>query len=343
MDSISNKNPPIPTNIISGFLGVGKTTTILSLLKTKPEEERWAVLVNEFGEIGIDGALFQGNISKSSDVFIHEVAGGCMCCAAGLSLPIVLNQILDKAKPQRLLIEPSGLGHPRGVLKVLCADEYRDVLDIQKNITLVDARNLADSQNINHDTFNQQIDIADIIIGNKSDLYQNTDRTLLEHYIAKRKNPHTKVLFTAHGNLNPAVLQGATEINTELFRSKTPLPSHGSNINESPIPEEGYLKKENKGEGFRTVGWRFSDDVVFKRKMLTRWFNELCVERTKAVMITDDGVISYNKVNDDLTEIKLDDSQESRIEIIARQIDIQWESKLLACLTTIKYPTLAVQ
>ncbi|GAL28505.1 putative metal chaperone [Vibrio variabilis] len=71
----------VPTNIITGFLGVGKTTTILNLLKDKPENENWAVLVNEFGEVGIDGAMM-----ADGGAMIKEVPGGCMCCTAGVPM-----------------------------------------------------------------------------------------------------------------------------------------------------------------------------------------------------------------------------------------------------------------
>lgn len=84
----------VPTNIITGFLGVGKTSAILHLLKSKSEGERWAVLVNEFGEIGVDGALFEGQHANAGEVFIREVPGGCMCCAAGLPMQVALNQLL---------------------------------------------------------------------------------------------------------------------------------------------------------------------------------------------------------------------------------------------------------
>ncbi len=80
----------IPTNVITGFLGVGKTTAILHLLKSKPKTERWAVLVNEFGEIGIDGAIFKTALGDQRGIFIKEVPGGCMCCAAGLPMQISL-------------------------------------------------------------------------------------------------------------------------------------------------------------------------------------------------------------------------------------------------------------
>ena len=102
----------VPTTIITGFLGVGKTSAILHLLTQKPAHERWAILVNEFGEIGIDKSLFEGQLTADSGVFIREVPGGCMCCAASLPMQIALNQLLAASRPHRLLIEPTGLGHP---------------------------------------------------------------------------------------------------------------------------------------------------------------------------------------------------------------------------------------
>ena len=106
----------VPTNIITGFLGVGKTSTILHLLKNKPGRERWAVLVNEFGEIGIDGSLVEGRHGYEQGVVVREVPGGCMCCAAGLPMQVALNQLLVKARPDRLLIEPTGSGQPKDCL-----------------------------------------------------------------------------------------------------------------------------------------------------------------------------------------------------------------------------------
>ena len=92
----------VPTNVITGFLGVGKTTAILNLLKNKPDNERWAVLVNEFGEIGVDGSLFEGQHSQQQGVFIREVPGGCMCCASGLPMQIALNQLIIKSHARSL-------------------------------------------------------------------------------------------------------------------------------------------------------------------------------------------------------------------------------------------------
>ena len=71
MNSNKRQTRAVPTNIITGFLGVGKTSTISHLLSQKPAHERWAVLVNEFGEIGVDGSLFEGQHSKAQGIFIR--------------------------------------------------------------------------------------------------------------------------------------------------------------------------------------------------------------------------------------------------------------------------------
>ena len=73
MTATDTRIEAVPTNVITGFLGVGKTSAILHLLKSKPDNERWAVLVNEFGEIGVDGSLFEGQHNEAGNVFIREV------------------------------------------------------------------------------------------------------------------------------------------------------------------------------------------------------------------------------------------------------------------------------
>jgi len=161
----------IPTNLITGFLGSGKTTTILSLLQRKPPDEHWAVLVNEFGQVGIDGALL-----RSQGATIREVAGGCLCCVAGVPMQVGLNALIGRVRPDRLLIEPTGLGHPAQVLSLLESDQYRDVLDLRATICVLDPRKLADSRYLNHASFQDQANPADVILANKADCCDDADR-----------------------------------------------------------------------------------------------------------------------------------------------------------------------
>jgi len=321
----------VPTNIITGFLGVGKTSAILHLLKSKPKHERWAVLVNEFGEIGVDGSLIEGQHSTEEGIFIGEVPGGCMCCAAGLPMQIALNQLLVTARPDRLLIEPTGLGHPKEVLQTLSTALYQGVLSLHKTLTLVDARNLSDLRYTQHDTFNQQIAIADTVIGNKLDLYQDQDKANLATYVQQQSQAHTDVIFTQQGEIPFSALQGLTlgsPITSHLHHHK----SHSRPLaSEAAIPECGFLKATNEGEGFSSIGWRFSAHSIFHRGKLTSFLTGLRVERMKAVFITDSGVFAYNLADDQLTEIELDDCLESRIELISDSFDDSLEAQLLAC------------
>ncbi len=334
MTQSTSKISAIPTNIITGFLGVGKTSAILHLLKSKPKDERWAVLVNEFGEIGVDGSLVQGQQSEQQQVFIREVPGGCMCCAAGLPMQIALNQLLSRAKPHRLLIEPTGLGHPVEILEVLSAEHYRDVLSIQKTITLVDARKLNDSRYTEHNTFNQQIEIADVVVGNKQDLYLPEDKKRLSDYIRAKSMSEVKVEFTEHGQLPVTLLQGATASlpharHHHLHNNLAP-PETG--LNTEPMPECGFIRAVNEGEGFRSLGWRFDAAKTFDRSKLFSFLSGITAERMKAVFITHEGIFGYNLTSDALTEIELDDCMESRIEIIASDLSDEWEGQLLACI-----------
>ena len=334
MNTESSQIHAVPTNIITGFLGVGKTSAVLHLLKSKSVNQRWAVLVNEFGEIGVDGSLFEGQHSSDQGVFIREVPGGCMCCAAGLPMQIALNELLIRSKPDRLLIEPTGLGHPEEVLQVLSAEHYRDVLSLQKILTLVDARKLSESRYTTHQTFKQQIAIADIVVGNKTDLYGKTHKAMLEDYFAQHASPNTRLIFTRNGQISPEELDGETAAVAQVGDHHHPA-ERKPLLYELPFPECGYLKANNEGEGFQSVGWRFSPRHVFEYKKLFNVLNGIHAERMKAVFITEKGIFAYNLTVDALMEFSLDDCLESRIEIISEHLnDDSLEAQLVDCIAT---------
>ncbi|GAB1256961.1 GTP-binding protein [Aurantivibrio plasticivorans] len=307
----------VPTNVITGFLGVGKTTAIINLLKQKRCNERWAVLVNEFGEVGIDGELFQGQFSEERGVFIREVPGGCMCCSSGFSMQIALAQLLNRAKPHRLLIEPTGLGHPIEVLQVLSADHYRDTLEIQKTVTLVDARQLSNPKFYTHQTYQQHVEVSDVIVGNKVDLYSNKDKESLKALYDSHNSSKTLV-FAREGRFDVSLLTGCT-LNQAAKSAGMPrfqlLDDLGKDWADA-FSETGVVEVENAGNGYRSRGWRFSADQVFNYDSLFTWFSGLQVERAKGVFITDRGVFGYNLSGDVLTEIELDDCLGSKVEVI---------------------------
>jgi G3E family GTPase len=328
-DTISIKS--VPTNIITGFLGVGKTSAILQLLKNKPANERWAVLVNEFGEIGVDGSILKGQLSEQQGVFIREVPGGCMCCVAGVPMQVALNQLLIRAKPDRLLIEPTGLGHPKEVLQMLSAKHYQTVLSLQKTLTLVDARNLSNERYTTHGTFNQQIEMADIVIGNKLDLYQSDDKVRLHTYVRKHARPNTEVVFSKQGEIEFSLLEGKTTSQILPWHN-----NHKSDIKplsaDKPIPDCGFIKAINEGEGYMSIGWIFLSDKIFDYHKLSVFLKDIRAQRVKAVFITNYGAFSYNYTADGLTQKELNECRESRIEIISEYLEDRLETQLMACI-----------
>ena len=105
---MSRKPCDAVVNIVTGPLSSGKTTAILWLLARRPADERWAVLVNEIGAVGIDGPAMKGK-----GVAVREIVGGCVCCANSVVFSAALAQLISREKPNRVLIEPSGLGECR--------------------------------------------------------------------------------------------------------------------------------------------------------------------------------------------------------------------------------------
>ena len=268
----------IPTNIITGFLGAGKTSAILHLLKHKPRDERWAVIVNEFGEIGVDGSLFEGQTKEEQGIFIREVPGGCMCCTAGISLQRALNIILTKVKPDRLLIEPTGLGHPTEVIQTLKFKKYRNKLSVKKVITIVDARLISLDFYAEHSIFNEQIAIADLIVGNKSDLYKEKDKLALFSYAKKYANTDIDIIISQQGIIDPQYLQ---EQSVTKQPPSTITMIRKQLILELLIPESGYIKRKMKEMVIKVLDGGFQTKILIKINCFSFFFmhgtNESCV------------------------------------------------------------------
>jgi G3E family GTPase len=331
-----NKTPiqAVPTNIVTGFLGVGKTTLLQHLLNDKPSEERWAILVNEFGEVGIDGALLSGD--AESNVFIKEVPGGCMCCTSGLPMQIALNVLLSKARPDRLLIEPTGLGHPTEVLATLSAEHYKSVLDIRTTLTLIDARKVTDRRYSGHATFQEQLRIADVICASKADLYDSEDITHLKDYLKKLGLAHKDLVVGGSQAIGMAVLDRASE-----FAVPEPEnhhhPSEIATVDlDERMQEKGWASVSNQGEGFVSHGWVISARHIFDYHTVVSVFSSVDVERLKAVMITEQGIFVFNFADGVLSQNEIDEANDSRLELIASSSDMadelvkSLEQKLIA-------------
>ncbi|MEP4889506.1 MAG: GTP-binding protein [Aliiglaciecola sp.] len=306
----------VPTNIITGALGVGKTTLIQSLLKHKPEDERWAVLVNEFGEVGVDGALLGG--PEKTGVYIREVPGGCMCCTSGLPMRMTLNLLLAHAKPHRLLIEPTGLGHPKEVLATLTSEDYRGVLDVHATFGLIDARKLEDPRWREHKTFQEQLQTADYIVATKSDLYAADSESTMLSYLSQIGVSDTPVIIADKGKIDPSLLSNKSQHVENIFVHQHDHPAHSILNPAIETPEEGSIKVENSGEGYFSCGWICAPSTTFDHQHIVNTLSGVEVERLKAVFITDVGVLGCNFSDGVLRLTNIENAQDSRVEFLTQ-------------------------
>ncbi|KAI8466289.1 MAG: CobW/HypB/UreG, nucleotide-binding domain-containing protein [Monoraphidium minutum] len=156
---------PVPVTIITGSLGAGKTTVMRHLVANKPPDEVWAIVVNEFGAVGIDGAAIQAAAPPGAGgAVVKQIAGGCMCCVSSGLLTAAVAQIVRQVKPDRLLLEPSGLGHPGGLVDVLQGEHLRSALLLNAIVCLVDLTSFDPDVLEGVGVISDQIAIADVLL-----------------------------------------------------------------------------------------------------------------------------------------------------------------------------------
>ena len=332
----------VTINIIMGFLGVGKTTSILNILQQKPKDEKWAVLVNEFGEVGIDGAI----LSAESGMVISEVPGGCLCCVSGIPFQVALSNLIAQQKPDRILIEPTGLGHPKNLIRTLTSKDYQQHVELKAAICLLDPRQLKDPRYLQHETFNDQCYLADVLVANKTDICNEQDKENFYQYAQSIQPVKSTLGWVEQGELELAWLDIARDesrVSKPHQHSHHASHHHHSSDNKEEVLSlvslaegQAYQAFENQGMGYYSLGWLLAEDQVFDHKALTEWLMLLDVERVKGLLITDQGTRVMNLKDQVFTEMPTRKLQQSRIEIIHNQVlnKSQIEKNLLSCLLT---------
>jgi G3E family GTPase len=316
----------IPTTIITGFLGSGKTTAILNWLSRKPSNENWAILVNEFGEVGIDGAIM-----SDSGALIKEVPGGCMCCAAGVPTSVALTALL-RQQPDRLIIEPTGLGHPEEIIALLQSEQFAPYLTLQATITLVEPKHLGIPRYIENANFQQQLDVADVVIGSKDDQATEHERQHFNAWIEAQHPPKLHYQFTEFGKLPLSLLDlSRSDAEHEHVQNHHHTHQHHHDHAEQQpqfalSPQQRFIRRQNHAQGYYSCGWIFGAEFQFPHHPLLEALSRLDSERIKGVINTDEGCFSYNNAQGmvTLTEMTLE-GFESRLELI-NPTPLNWDA-----------------
>ena len=220
----------IPATVITGFLGAGKTSIIRHLLENAGGR-RIALIINEFGDIGIDGEILKGcGIDDCEDDDILELANGCICCTVADDFIPTMEALLDREKrPDRIVIETSGLAMPKPLVKAFNWPDIRTRVTVDAVVTVVDGPAVADGlfasdpeavqaqreddEALEHESpleelFEEQLGCADMVVINKTDLVGRDALDRVTAEVAGQVRSSVKVVTAAHGAVSPKVLLG---------------------------------------------------------------------------------------------------------------------------------------
>jgi len=222
----------VPATVVTGFLGAGKTTLIRHLLENAGGR-RLALVINEFGDVGVDGALVKGcNDAACPEEDIVELANGCICCTVADDFLPTMQKLFDRPNPpEHIIIETSGLALPKPLVKAFQWPDIRTRATVDGVIALIDADAVAAGRfasdeaalaaaraadpNLDHDSpleelFEEQLGCADMVVLNKTDLVDAATLAGVEAQVRAGTRPGVKIVRADHGAVDIAALLGIT-------------------------------------------------------------------------------------------------------------------------------------
>ena len=220
----------IPATVITGFLGAGKTSLIRHLLENAGGK-RIALIINEFGDIGVDGEILKGcGIESCTEDDVMELANGCLCCTVADDFVPTMETLLNREQPpEHVVIETSGLALPKPLVKAFNWPGIRTRMTVDGVITVVDAPAVAaglfatdpgavaaareaddalDHESPLEELFEEQLGCADMVIVNKRDLVDGHTLEAVHATVQDQLRPSVKIIDTEYGRLSAAILLG---------------------------------------------------------------------------------------------------------------------------------------
>jgi cobalamin biosynthesis protein CobW len=220
----------VPCTVVTGFLGAGKTTLIRHILEST-KGRRLALIVNEFGDVGVDGEILRScGVESCPEENIVELANGCICCTVADDFVPALDQILSRTpKVDHILIETSGLALPKPLVQAFQWPTVKSRVTVDGVVAVVDGPALAEGKvasdmealatqrsedrSLDHDdpveeVFEDQVACADLVILSKNDLLDEAGAARANAVLGEHVAPAVKIVPTAHGKVDPSVLLG---------------------------------------------------------------------------------------------------------------------------------------
>jgi len=328
-------------DVAFGFLGSGKTTFITQVLKAWGADEKIVVLVNEFGEVGIDGDLLA---SRGGNVV--EMPSGCICCTLQTDFRTQLLDISRSIQPERVIIEPTGVATIGQIEEILASQLFEQVIDELHKILVIDATGFMELYRANRHFVESQVESAHIVLLNKCDLVDKKMAMLTRSAVAGI-NPEIAILKTEFGavdwgeyrlSLTSARVIGErsaspgkqTQLQETEKGSLSPFPTWQS-TSEHPEEDSGvhHFHEEENALGYESIGFVY-DETSFDRQKLEELFQKLitaetgtgmgAIVRAKGIFRCDDRWILMEIASKEYSSQPVREFRQSKVSIIGKDL-----------------------
>ena len=312
--------------ILTGFLGSGKTTLLRHLLSMEEDLSRVAVVLNDFGRIGIDGQLLE-----SPGLEVVEMGSGCICCTLQIDLQSTLLKLIENFSPQLIFIEASGIADPAAIKTAINSDPLNNYLELSKVIAVLEADSW-EAREVFGNVFSAQLKAADTILFNKVDELSSEEvsqclKEVNEFY------PDQAVIPTVYCQVEPDIMHLGNAAASALADTENEVHTHLSDKPFFSIPE--YADEQLSSKGFSTFS--YSEEAVFDKDLFLQFLQNLPWEifRVKGVVCFSGQVEILNFVGGKVGwEPSRKDSRETKLVFIGwGNID---EQKILEQLSNCK-------
>ena len=272
----------VKVDIISGFLGAGKTTLIQKIFQSVLKNEKVVLIENEFGEIGIDGSFL-----KESGIQIKEINAGCICCSLVGDFESSMKEILTTYNPERIIIEPSGVGKLSDIINAV--NKLKDQLEINILATVVDGVKTKMYLKNFGEFFNNQVEAADTIIVSKTD--KLTEEKIDEVVkLIKQKNPQATIITTPIKELDSNqlihVLENKTSLKDELLEQTKHHHEEGC------CCHEHHEHHHHADEVFASWGVETAKSISYNS--LNKFLETLANDESLGIIIRSKGILKAN-------------------------------------------------
>ncbi|SCA55596.1 Protein CobW [Candidatus Terasakiella magnetica] len=284
----------IPATVITGFLGAGKTTLIRHMLENAGGK-RIALVINEFGDLGVDremvkGCGIEGCEDENGDDNVIELANGCICCTVADEFLPTMEALLEReTPPDHIVIETSGLALPKPLVKAFNWPEIKTRVTVDGVVTVIDTHavemgRFADDEatiqkvresdeNLDHDNpleelFEDQLQCADMVLMNKSDLVEEARFATIQSDLKSRVRDHVKFIKTDHGQVDPAILLGLDAAAEDDLAGRDSHHEHGHDHDHEHDHHHEHDHSHDEFESFSLSLGPINDPVALESKLL---------------------------------------------------------------------------